>query len=163
MLPWQSAMIPPPHCRDSTQQMFGHFKMGDEMISDQYGHAYQLPGPFHSLDHVRKVHRERGGHYFDADTSRFFRARYSDRVYAGALWIDSVRGPGMPREYRVKILGDDCAVNTLHDDELDRIAEYDSLRDAQAAVRRILKREGVAAAQVSGPPYDAAFWGWLDA
>ena len=85
------------------------------MITDEHGNTYQAPGPFRDLDHIRREHRDRGGHYFDTDTNRFFRARYAPEVYAGCMFVDSVRGPGMPREYRVKIIGTGRAINTVKD------------------------------------------------
>ena len=83
------------------------------MIRDEHGNTYAAPGPFWNLDQIKREHRDRGGYYFETDTNRFFRARYAPEVYAGCMFIDSVRGPGMPREYRVKIIGTGRSVNTV--------------------------------------------------
>jgi len=128
------------------------------VTADEYGRTYPLPGPFRSLDHIRGEHRQRGGHYFDADTSRFFRARYVEDVYAGAIFVDSVRGPGMPREYRVKIIGEGTSISTLRDPDTGRPCEYSTLREARAAARRVCDAASVAPESVEGIPSAAAWW-----
>lgn len=124
------------------------------MIRDEYGHTYQLPGPFYSLDDIRREHRERGGYYFETDTARFFRARYSDDVYAGAMFVDSVRGPGMPREYRVKIIGTGRSINTVREG-------FATLAAARAAALAVCEAAGIA-----GPDVDrnraAHEWGSVE-
>jgi hypothetical protein len=126
------------------------------MIVDEYGYTYTLPGPFRTLREIREEHKLRGGHYFDDNTNRFFRARYSDAVYAGAIFVDSVRGPNMPRMYRAKIIGEGKSIATLADPASGEEQEYETLREAQAAVRELLRRVGVEASAVS----DASSAAW---
>lgn len=111
------------------------------MIRDEYGNTYPAPGPFWNLDEIKREHRSRGGYYFEADTGRFFRARYAPEVYAGCMFVDSVRGPGMPREYRVKIIGTGRSVNTVAEG-------FATLAAARAAAVKICEAAGVAGADV---------------
>lgn len=124
------------------------------MIRDEYGHAYPAPGPFWNLDEIKREHRSRGGYYFDTDTSRLFRARYAPEVYAGCMFVDSVRGPGMEREYRVKIIGTGRSVNTVADG-------FATLAAARAAAEKVCEESNVA-----GPDVDqdriAHEWGSVE-
>lgn len=123
------------------------------MIRDEYGNAYPAPGPFRDLDHIRREHRDRGGYYFDTDTSRLFRARYAPEVYAGCMFVDSVRGPGMEREYRVKIIGTGRSVNTVADG-------FATLAAARAAAVKVCKDAGVEPSDLG--PWDFHQWGSVD-
>lgn len=124
------------------------------MIRDEYGNAYPAPGPFWNLDQIRREHRDRGGYYFDTDTARFFRARYAPEVYAGCMFVDSVRGPGMEREYRVKIIGTGRSVNTVADG-------FATLAAARAAAIKVCEGAGVIFADVDRDG-DPSTWGSVD-
>ena len=123
------------------------------MIRDEYGHTYPAPGPFRDLDHIRREHRHRGGYYFEADTGRFFRARYAPEVYAGCMFVDSVRGPGMPREYRVKIIGTGRSVNTVAEG-------FATLEAARNHARKVCEAAGVNPSDLG--PWDFHEWGSVE-
>ncbi len=65
--------------------------------------------PLHDLDAAMKRNRDRGYHYFDADTTRFFKARYHDYrplPDGSLLMVESTKRTGFhapdgDREYRV--------------------------------------------------------------
>ena len=124
------------------------------MIRDEYGNTYPAPGPGWKLAERKREHRSRGGYYFEADTGRFFRARYAPEVYAGCMFVDSVRGPGMQREYRVKIIGTGRSVNTVADG-------FATLAAARAAADQICEDAGLC-----GPDVDqdriAHEWGSVE-
>lgn len=75
-------------------------------ITSNYGHAHYLPGPYATLEDMRIAHRASCGHYFDAETNRFFGARYHSDAIAGRMFIDSTRCPDGTREYRLNAVGD---------------------------------------------------------
>jgi hypothetical protein len=126
------------------------------MISDDRGREYQLPGPFYTLDQIKREHKARGGHYFDPDTNRFFAARYSDDVIAGAIFVDSVRGPGMDREYRVKIIGSGRSIGTIREG-------FSTLAGAKAWAVKVCDEAGVLPHERSTPaPWAQREWGSVD-
>lgn len=115
------------------------------IIRDEYGEAYNVPGPFATFADIRELHRARGGHYFDTDTSRFFRARYVDDVIAGRIFIDSVQSPYGAREYRASVL-------TLTGAGVARVADHNgvpiqgvpTLRQVRRIIRDTLDANGYA-------------------
>lgn len=58
---------------------------------------------FHSLGAIKREVKDSGSHYFDADTLRFFSARFSQTVYGARFFVESVANPnwGIGRTYRV--------------------------------------------------------------
>lgn len=125
------------------------------MIRDEHGNAYPAPGPFYSLDEIRREHRRRGGYYFEADTGRFFRARYAPEVYAGCMFVDSVRAPGMPREYRVKIIGSGRSINTVAEG-------FETLGAAREAAVRICYDAGIVHPAKVNRDTPPAKWGSIE-
>lgn len=112
-----------------------------------------LPGLFATIDDIRQAHRDAGGHYFDTDTMRFFRARVSDTVYAGRMFVDSISDySGTRREYRVSVLTHDMRGVSRVRDVDGTPCEYDTSRAAHAAAARLCKLASVAPYSVDVAP-----------
>ena len=125
-----------------------------------------VPGPFGDVDAVRTANRNRGGHYFDPATLRFFGSRPGSRVYAGRFFVDGCQPPHGPRVFgiRVALDGGDVEsvtappdgwqgeragtahpVDAFGDGNADLGAEwYTSRARAVGALRRILAAQGYA-------------------
>lgn len=44
---------------------------------------------YESIEQIREANRERGHHFFDADTMRFFRSRVLSRIVDGRFFVTS--------------------------------------------------------------------------
>ena len=77
-----------------------------------------------TMAQIRACNRERGLHFFDRDTLRFFNSRVGRSVYqgpGGVYFVSSEQfepssGPAFPRKYSVrKFHPKDCSVDTVGD------------------------------------------------
>lgn len=90
-------------------------------VTDVYGDKHTLPGPFRSVSAIKQANREANGHFFSADTMRFFDSRVESGVIAGRLFVtseqfeDSRGNRPYPREFTVRVCSDHGHVNNLID------------------------------------------------
>ena len=57
---------------------------------------------FDSIEDIRIIAKNRGSHFFDADTMRFFQSRTGDTVYKGVYFISSEKSYSGPRMYTIR-------------------------------------------------------------
>lgn len=133
-----------------------------DYMRDEYGNAYQLPGPFDSIRAMETETHRRGGFYFAPDTVRFFSAR-THELYAGALLIDSVRDTwtDRAREYRLTVLCDGGGMAHVPDPR-DGAITFATLRQARAAALRVCESCGVSRYDVNREMREAE-WGPVSA
>jgi hypothetical protein len=75
-------------------------------------------GAMFATDAIMRANRETGGHYFDADTMRFFDSRVLDGTYGGRFFITSERSGfdrSSPRFYTVREFMPDGSIETVGD------------------------------------------------
>lgn len=73
-------------------------------------------GAMFTIDAIMRANRESGGHYFDADTMRFFSSRVLPTVIAGRFFITSERtgfDHSSPRAYSVREFMPDGSIETV--------------------------------------------------
>jgi hypothetical protein len=94
-----------------------------------------------TLQEVIRAHEDAGGHFFDADTKRFFRSRIGDRTYCGPGGIyfttsEQFVGSGgyvAPRRYSVRRFD---AENPRSIDDVGGFQAYATAATARAAALR---------------------------
>lgn len=91
-------------------------------------------GAMFCIDDIIRANRASGGHYFDADTMRFFGSRVLDTVVGGRFFVTSERrgfGAGSGRAYSVREMMPDGTIQTVG-----AFGGHDSARAARAAAKR---------------------------
>src|SRR4051794_21862147 len=81
-------------------------------ITDSYGREHTLPGPFHTIEAMKRANEDSGRFFFTPGTMRFFRSRIAPGVIAGRMFITSEQfedssGERAERRYTVRLMGDD--------------------------------------------------------
>lgn len=79
---------------------------------------------YFTMTQIKQANRDKGHHWFDPSTLRFFRSRFGKRVYGARYFVSSEQGPGMPRRYSVRIAHDDGRVCT--------VGEFNSMTRSEA-------------------------------
>lgn len=90
--------------------------------------------PAFDLVCIREANRRAGQHWFDPGAVRFFNSRISPRVYAGAIFVSSEKGPSGVRLYSVHY----CA-RTGRVEEVSEFQAFASSRAAHVAAERVSK------------------------
>lgn len=85
--------------------------MTKSTVTDKYGDEHAIPGPYTTLESIKRANVAAGNHFFDADTLRFFRSRIAPGVIAGRLFITSEQfedstGERHERRYTVRVATD---------------------------------------------------------
>ncbi len=83
---------------------------------------------------IERLNAQRGKHWFEADTLRFFRSRHADTATVKdgqAYFTSSERGPGMSRRYSVRRM--DMATGSV--ESVGSFQEYATLSQAKAALK----------------------------
>ena len=86
---------------------------------------------------IERLNAQKGKHWFEADTLRFFRSRYAGTAVVkagGAYFTSSERGPDMSRRYSV------CRMDmeTGSVDSIGGFQAYATLSQAKAALKRVI-------------------------
>src|SRR5690625_3138191 len=90
------------------------------------------------MSEVKRLHKEAGGHFFDAGAMRCFNSRIESELYNGGWFVTSERFEDVfsddvyPREYRVRWFDAD---NPLNIESVGDVCE--SKDDAVAAIRAL--------------------------
>lgn len=128
----------------SIEKLTGDYSRDRARIQDEHGHCYAVPGPFWNVEHVRDLHRRRGGHYFDDDSMRFFSGRVDGQLYAGRIFIDSVRYGDGERVYRASVLDlESRSVSRVRGLDAQPIDNRTKLDHVRRDVRALLESVGV--------------------
>lgn len=85
---------------------------GAKAIKDTYGREYALPGPFHTIEDMKRANEDSGRFFFTPGAMRFFRSRIAPGVIAGRMFITSEQfedsqGERHERRYTVRLMSDD--------------------------------------------------------
>lgn len=91
------------------------------------------------MERLRRLNAESGGHWFDADTLRFFSSRVAQHAYAvGALawFVSSECPPRGERRWSVRVA--DLSTGRVH--TAGEFLEYGSRSGADKAARRMAER-----------------------
>jgi hypothetical protein len=111
-----------------------------QLISDRQERQYVLPGPFGSIEEIKRANARSGQHWFDPDTMRFFSSRAGSQIIAGRIFISSERfempDPSLsgPRLYTIRIATDTGEVGDLSD-----FQQFRSASGARAAALRMVR------------------------
>lgn len=108
-------------------------------ISDEYGHELAMPGPFHTLDQLKRANERHGHYFFSAESMRFFRSRVAPGVIGGRVFITSEQfQPAYempePRRYTVRVAHDDGSICTLSE-----FQQFATLAQARAFARKAVQ------------------------
>jgi hypothetical protein len=92
------------------------------------------PRAWRNVDEIRRAH---DGHWFDADTMRFFSTRLGSDVIGGRYFITSERNetpgyPSGPRRYTIREAFADASIDTVGD-----FQEYATRKQAERAAREL--------------------------
>jgi hypothetical protein len=87
-----------------------------------------------SMDSIKKLNKEKGGHYFDKDATRFFKSRIigTDALVNGrrAFFIDSTRyDENTPRRYKVHAINLDTGRLEILDNDVMGHEKLDEARE----------------------------------
>lgn len=97
-----------------------------------------LPGPFKSLNAMRRRNEETGHYYFSRDTMYFFRSRVSADIFAGRMFVTSERNVGMgqvyPRLYSVRAMRDDGTIA-----DVSNFQQFETLDSAKRYARSLAR------------------------
>ena len=66
-----------------------------------------------TIAELKAANKANGGHWFDADTMRFFKSRIESRIIAGNRFVTSEQPPSGPRMYSVRFFREDGSVGTV--------------------------------------------------
>ncbi len=86
---------------------------------------------------IERLNAQKGKHWFEADTLRFFRSRYADTAIVkdgGAYFTSSEQGPSMARLYSVRRMD----METGAVESIGGFQAYDTLALAEAALKRVI-------------------------
>lgn len=117
-----------------------------ETITTEYADVLTLPGPFRSLEQLKRATESIGHNFFSPETMRYFQSRISsgDRVIAGRIIITSERDrapyPAWDgrRRYTVRVFHDDGRPAGSLAPTDDAFAYFGSLDSARRYVARLL-------------------------
>lgn len=118
-----------------------------------------------TVTEIKQINREKGCHFFDRDTMRFFCSRVHGPGYrfgesrvlfvTSEQFVDDWNGYSEPRKYTVRIM--DLDTGTV--DEIGKFQEYASLLDARAALHlKYWKGELAAAGYEDAEIAFSGFW-----
>jgi hypothetical protein len=99
-----------------------------------------LPGPFGSIEEIKRANTRSGQHWFETDTMRFFSSQVGSHIIAGRIFISSERfempDPNLPgpRMYTVRIATDSGEVS-----DLSEFQQFHSASGAKAAALRMVR------------------------
>lgn len=93
-----------------------------------------------TIEEIKQANKDADGHWFDADTMRFFRSRVSRKVYpveAGTYFVTSERfDDNSPRLYTVRFIWTDGDVETQGE-----FQQYKTSKAAHKAAARMAGRD----------------------
>lgn len=101
-----------------------------ESEAPAYGAAF-------TVEEIKRRNREAGGHYFDADTMRFFGSRVLPTVVGGRFFVTSERTGfdwDSPRAYSVREMMPDGTIGTVGE-----FNEHPTSAAAKSAMRRLAR------------------------
>lgn len=105
-------------------------------IRDIYGHEHALPGPYKTMNEIKRANENLGRFFFSPDTMQFFDSRVEGGPYHGRLFVTSEQFHGSqgdgPRKFKVRVCGDDGDCETLIDEE------FDDEFDAEQAIEELV-------------------------
>lgn len=103
-------------------------------------YTVQVRDTYHSICEMREDNERIGHHWFDRDNMRAFGCRVNDMIYAGHYFISSEQHKSYypryfcePRKYTIR----SCFEGRI--DTVGEFQQYSSLRQAQAAVRKLVQ------------------------
>ena len=99
-----------------------------------------IPGPWHTIDQMKRYNMAQGCHFFDQQTMRWFGSRIAPGIVAGRFFIASEQDRyggawNGERRYTVRCMKDDGTVcELLHNG----FGQFATLREARKALREAL-------------------------
>lgn len=85
-----------------------------------------------TLNEFKRLNKEKGFHWFDADTMRFFNSRISNWDATTGLFITSEQNHGCPRLYTIRLAN----FNTGKVETCGEFQQYKTLYDAKQDLKR---------------------------
>ena len=93
---------------------------------------------FVSMYDLRGAVVESGSHFFDRDTSRFFRSRIGSKIYGGRLFVTSEQsGDDSPRRYTIRMVRQYLDRPMLHVTTVGGFLRFRSYDAAHSTARRL--------------------------
>lgn len=105
-------------------------------VKNQYGGTGQNGKEyrFWDMNEVRRANKDRGHHWFEPSTLRFFRSRVGDTLYGGRYFVSSEQfDDGYPRLYTVREAMSDGSIETVGE-----FQEYETRDQAIRAIKALL-------------------------
>lgn len=114
-------------------------------ITDTYGREHALPGPFRTLEAMKRANEANGYFFFTPGAMRFFRSRVAPGVIAGRIFITSEqfedsRGERHERRYTVRLMADGGDTADVSD-----FQQFATLRAARTYAAQLVARANVSA------------------
>ena len=92
---------------------------------------------FQSIEDIKLANKNRGYHFFDASTMRFFHSRIGNAVYGGRFFITSEQQEyNTPRLYTIRECSESGDINTVG-----TFQEYESSIQAKRAILKMLQEQ----------------------
>ena len=102
---------------------------------------------FYTIDEIKDLNSEKGFHFFDKDTRRFFKSRVGGTVYGGRYFITSEEltlfddlyddPRDEPRRWTVRRAKSDGRIETVSE-----YGQFASREEAKRFINKLLREEG---------------------
>lgn len=105
---------------------------------EKCGHTVEFQvGNFQTICEIKYLNRRNGGHWFDAESMRFFKSRIASEVIGGKYFISSEQfipyeGNAEPRKYTIRIANEKGEIS-----EIGEFQKYLTLRAARKAADKL--------------------------
>lgn len=95
---------------------------------------------YKNIEEIISEAKSAGSHFFDESSMRWFNSRINRTIYGGCYFITSEKDnmrPETPRQWSIRIYKGGLDIDTVG-----KFCEFDSLREAVKAVKKLLKTAG---------------------
>lgn len=111
-------------------------------VTDPLNNGHTVPGPWRSIEEIKRANRRIDHHFFDADTMRFFLSRLAPGIIAGRFFVTSEQfvsfdGAAIePRRYTVRQVTDEGEIS-----DASEFQRFPTLRAARRWADQVVKGE----------------------
>lgn len=90
---------------------------------------------YKNITEIRVANDNRGHHWFEPDTMKFFKSIVYPTVYGGCYFVTSEKGPDNVRRYSVRVCNLDGSISTVSN-----FQEFGTAAKAKAYAKSLSKR-----------------------
>ena len=117
-------------------------KSGDKKIFVQTGKLIislsskgnKKMGYYKSIDEIKRANKEKGHHFFDSDTMRFFRSRILSYIEENYFITSEKFDDGSPRVYTVRIALEDGTIHSVSE-----FQQFKTIAQAKAFIKKLVE------------------------